>query len=118
MCLQEETIRYRQNVLTDLQSQTALADKLEESLPLLDELTQFTYRHIGRGDSLQEVVARARELELLVAAVQQMHQAFATLSSPLSSAGLLALRDRIFSLYEDQQFREMAEELPDLLGGA
>jgi len=41
LCLDIETIRYRQIVLTDLQAQPALAERLEALLPLLDELTQL-----------------------------------------------------------------------------
>ena len=115
LCLDKETIRCRQIVLTDLQAQPALAERLEALLPLLDELTQFTYRSIGRKSQLQEVVARARELELLVETVQQLHEAFAAVSAPLQSTGLIALRDKVSALVGNPQFQEMAKHLPALL---
>lgn len=115
LCLDEETLRYRQIVLTDLQAQPPLAERLEALLPLLDELTQFTYRNIGRRNQLQEVVARARELELLVETVQQLHEAFADLSSSLQSTGLIALRDKVSALVANRQFQEMVIDLPALL---
>jgi DNA mismatch repair ATPase MutS len=115
LCQDRRTIRYRQIVLTDLQAQPALAERLKALLPLLDELTQFTYRNIGRRNQLQEVVARARELELLVETVQQLHEAFTAVSSPLQSTGLLALRDKVSALVSNQQFQELIKDLPELL---
>jgi DNA mismatch repair protein MutS len=115
LCLDNETIRYRQTVLADLQTQPQLASAFEAILPLLDDLTQFTYRQVGRGDPLQEVLARARELELLVEIVQQLGEAYASLSTPLNSGGLLALGEHINALTRDSHFQEMARELPGLL---
>jgi DNA mismatch repair ATPase MutS len=115
LCQDEETIRYRQIVLTDLEAQPALAARLKALLPLLDELTQFTFRNIGQSSQLQEVVARARELELLVESVQQLQEAFAALSVPLQSTGLIALREQVSDLAGNRQFQEMVMELPALL---
>lgn len=110
-----QTIRYRQIVLADLQARPELSSKLEELLPLLDELTQFTYRQIGRSNELHEVIARARELELLVETVGQFHDAFAAIAEPLRSTGLIALRDQVSTLMDDPQFQSMVHDLPALL---
>ena len=115
LCLDNETIRYRQAVLSDLQAQPHLAAAFEAILPLLEDLTQFAYRSLGQGDPLQEVVARARELELLVEIVRQLGEAYASLSDPLTSGGLLALGDQISALAGDPHFQELAIELPGLL---
>jgi DNA mismatch repair ATPase MutS len=115
LCQDQETIRYRQIVFADLQAQPALAQKIRTLLPLLDELTQFTYRSTGRRNQLQEVVARARELELLLETVQQLHAAFAAVSSPLQSAGLSALSDKVTALVGNLQFQELTKDLPGLL---
>ena len=115
LCLDNETIRSRQIVLADLQSNPLLAEKLKELLPLLDELTQFTYRQVGVGSPLHEVVARARELELLAAILLELEKAFAAVSVPLQSSGLLALRQKIAAMVRDRQFQEMAQDLPALL---
>jgi DNA mismatch repair protein MutS len=115
LCLDNETIRYRQTVLKDLQAHAGLAAAFEAILPLLEDLTQFTYRQIGKGDPLQEVLARARELELLVEIVQRLGEAYASLAAPLQSSGLLALGEQINALSGDAHFQEMARELPGLL---
>jgi hypothetical protein len=115
LCLENETIRYRQTVLKDLQAQPQLAAAFEAILHLLEDLTQFTYRQLGKGDPLQEVLARARELELLVEIVHELGEAYASLAEPLQSSGLLALGEQINALAGDAHFQEMARELPGLL---
>ncbi|MDX1413654.1 MAG: hypothetical protein R3293_05645 [Candidatus Promineifilaceae bacterium] len=115
LCLDPNTIRYRQTVLHDLQTQPTFAQQLKDLLTPLDELTQFTFRQIGKGNPLQEVVTRARELELLVDIVQRLHMAFNSTSRPLKSAGLIAIHDQIIDLVADQQFQELVSDLPPLL---
>jgi hypothetical protein len=115
LCLDEETIRCRQIVLADLLASPVLGAKLKELLPLLDELTGFSYRRAAVENPLHEVVARARELELLVAIVLRLHEAFSGAATPLRSPGLIALRDQIAAQVEDRQFQELAEDLPALL---
>lgn len=114
-CRDNETIRYRQHVLADLQSRPALAATFKDLLPMLDELTQFTYPPSAAASPLHEVVTRARELELLVAIVLRLDEAFKRIATPLQSSGLLALRDLITVQVSDRQFRELAQDLPALL---
>ena len=114
LCLDEATIRYRQSIVQDLQSQPEFVVSLRELLPLLEELSQHNFRHLGRGDALQAVLVRARELELLVVSVQQLEAAFASAKAPFTT-GLEALRTTISLLAEDEQFLGLAAELPDLL---
>lgn len=115
LCREKGTIRYRQIVLDDLQSNPGLAEKLKALLPMLDELTSFTFRPTAVGNPLHEVVARARELELLVAIVQELHEAFAAVHTPLQSSGLFDLREKIAAMAGDRQFQEMTADLPALL---
>ncbi len=115
LCREKGTIRYRQIVLDDLQSNPGLAEKLKALLPMLDELTSFTFRPTAVGNPLHEVVARARELELLVAIVQELHEAFVAVHTPLQSSGLFDLREKIAAMAGDRQFQEMTADLPALL---
>jgi len=115
LCLEKETIEYRQIVFNDLQTHPTLAARLKTLLPLLDELTQFPYRQLGKQNALQEVVGRARELELLADIVQQLHEGFVALAAPLQSSGFTALRDKIATLAGDSHFQEMIQDLPALL---
>lgn len=115
LCHEKETICYRQVVLADLHANGALAEKLKQILPLLNELTQPSYHAVGRESLLQRVMSRARELEVLVEIVQQLREAFTAVSTPLQSVGLLALRDQVDALATDPQFQAMCKELPPLL---
>lgn len=115
LCLDPDTIRYRQDVMADLRAQPRLATALRELLPLLDELALFSYRHAGGGTSLHEVVARAGELELLVEAVHRLQQAFAAVTPPLQSTAFIRLRDHIESLLADTEFQQLVDKLPPLL---
>lgn len=115
LCLEPETIRFRQAVLADLQAQPSLAAALEALLPLLDELALFSYRRQGNDSTLHEVAARAGELELLVEAVHRLQQAFTVVSTPLQSTALTALRDHVASVAADANFQQLVTNLPPLL---
>ena len=115
VCLEPDTIRYRQQVVADLQAQPQLAAALRGLLPLLDELALFSYRKSGDDSSLHEVVARAGELELLIEAIDQLQQAFTAVSTPLQSTAIKALRDHAASLAADTNFQQLADQLPSLL---
>jgi DNA mismatch repair protein MutS len=115
LCLDPATIRYRQEVLSDLQAQPKLAAVLQNLLPLLDELALFSYRRADDVTTLHKVVARVGELELLHEAVHQLRQAFAALTAPLRSTGLTALYNHVESLAVDTNFQHLVSSLPSLL---
>lgn len=115
LCLEPDTIRYRQQVLADLQQQPRLAATLRALLPVLDELTLFSYRKSAEDSALHEVVARAGELELLVRAINQLHQAFTAVSTPLQSSAIQALREHVAFLAADASFQQVVNQLPSLL---
>ncbi|MFO7682777.1 MAG: hypothetical protein R6X34_22290 [Chloroflexota bacterium] len=115
LCLDPATIRYRQEVLSDLQEQPKLAAVLHNLLPLLDELALFSYRRADEMTTLHKVVARVGELELLHEAVHQLRQAFTALTAPLQSTGLTALYNHVESLAVDTNFQHLVGSLPSLL---
>jgi DNA mismatch repair protein MutS len=116
LCLDPATIRYRQDVLADLQAQPKLAAVLKNLLPVLDELALFSYQQrTTESTTLHEVVARVGELELLNEAVDQLLQAFTTLTAPLQSSGLAALHTHVESLAGDTNFQQLVGNLPSLL---
>lgn len=115
LCLEPDTIRYRQAVMSDLEKQPQLAERMRELLPLLDELALFSQRQLGDRTKLHEVVARAGELELLIEAVNQLRKAFATVDSPLQSTALLNIQNQVESIAASSNFRQLVDNLPPLL---
>lgn len=115
LCLEPDTIRCRQAVVSDLEAQPQLAEALRELLPLLDELALFSHRQLGDRTRLHEVMARAGELELLVEAVHKLRQVFATIEAPLQSTALVDLQNRVESIASSSDFRQLVHNLPPLL---
>jgi DNA mismatch repair protein MutS len=115
LCLEPDTIRCRQAVISDLEAQPQLAEALRELLPLLDELALFSHRQLGDRTRLHEVMARAGELELLVEAVHKLRQVFATIEAPLQSTALVDLQNRVESIASSSDFRQLVHNLPPLL---
>ncbi|MEM7334717.1 MAG: hypothetical protein AAF490_21755 [Chloroflexota bacterium] len=115
LCQDPETIQYRQTVLRDMQANAVFSERLKALIPLLDELTQFTFLKRGRGSLLQDVAARARELELLVTVVETLNESFTAVSTPLQSTGLLALQTQTQAFAQKESFKEMTKALPPMI---
>lgn len=114
--LDEETIRYRQDVLDDLRRAPLLVEKLRSLLPTLEALAFDYYsRESHESSTLFEVTWRLGELESITALVGVLHDVFAQLGDAIRSAGLQQLRDEVARMASDPLFQEMAVELPDLL---
>ncbi len=129
-------IAYRQDVLEDVLRQPALATAIGAALPQLAELA-----NIGRAPRwgervpLLEVAGRLAELDGYVGCVELLSGALESVvsgpssvaeeaqpttdngprtSRPRTSAGLLALRDRLAVARADPAYRALADELPAL----
>lgn len=108
-------LAYRQTILNDLLHQPVLAEALKSMLPLLDELVLFTHPHFAGETSLQEVIQRAGELQLLVDCVHHLSEAFKTVDGDISSPGLRALQSYIDQFITDKDFQQVIKALPEIL---
>jgi len=106
-------LAYRQAILNDLLHQPVLAKALKSMLPLLDELVLFTQPHFAGDTSLQEVIQRAGELQLLVDCVHHLREAYKAVDGDISSPGLRALRSYIDQFSADKGFQQVIEALPE-----
>jgi hypothetical protein len=90
----EEMIRYRQDVLDDLQNQPELAAMLRELLPKIEALEYFnTSLSIPTHQpAIYEVTTRAGELELLVDCTGRLSAGLRDLANDLRSEGLRGWR--------------------------
>src|SRR5262245_8783099 len=136
------TIAYRQDVLADLTALPELVAAIGEVLPQLSELTGMgRSRGWGERVPLLEVAGRLAALDAYVSCVERLGDALDRpttddrrpttddnpieergvrgekidpRSSTLSSAGLLALRDRVAAVRAEPDYRALVAELPGL----
>jgi hypothetical protein len=76
LCRDPAVLAHRQAVLNDLLHQPVLVEAFKSMLPLLDELCLFTNPRFANETSLQKVIQRAGELQLLVDCVLVLGEAF------------------------------------------
>ncbi|MBN1121582.1 MAG: hypothetical protein JXJ17_10920 [Anaerolineae bacterium] len=115
LCRDSAVIAYRQAVLNDLLHQPILVEAFKSMLPLLDELVLFTYPHFAGDTSLQEVIQRAGELQLLVDCVHLLSEAFKGVDGDISSPGLRTLRSHIDRFITEKDFQRVIKALPEIL---
>ena len=108
-----EVIRYRQQVLADLDTSESLLAQLADRLPLLYGLHDLRRPlHLPTDNELLQVVRRLHELELYTEAVRGLLAALepATLGSP----GLSQLRRYLAETARSEKFQRLVSELPAL----
>jgi DNA mismatch repair protein MutS len=113
LCQDPATLAYRQAVLRDMLGRPTLADSLASLQPMLDELLVLASPHAET--SLQEVIWRASELQLLVDCVGRLSDSFRSATGGVESLGLRTLQDHVDQLLDDAVFRRLIDDLPALL---
>ncbi len=115
ICSNPEIINYRLDVLDDMFSTPDLADAMEGIIPGINRL-RFYIRHPGKTDAtpFQESLWRLRELENYVYCITRFKEAFIKGGTPRSQ-GLIRFKEAINRIAEDKAFKQLQEQLPDLL---
>lgn len=109
-------IHYRQAVLTDLLAHHPLAEQLANLLPQIDELASFrTDPFFPEKTVLHEVSWRLGELESLVTCVTSLGRMFRAVGDRLQAEGWRQLRDAAAQMEQNDSFRQLTQELPNLL---
>jgi DNA mismatch repair protein MutS len=108
-----EIITWRQEVLADFLRNPELAEQVDALLPSLSGLRQGNpLLSKCERSLLLETSDRLAELDLYTDVVQRLHKALDT--ARLASRGLITLRDTLRALLEDENFRELCRQLPEL----
>ncbi len=113
LCLDTETILYRQDILADLRAAPELVSKLRAILP---EISALAAKGISgwKGDSpLMVVLERLGELDAYVRCIDTL-RGILDGARDMQSAGLLALREGVSELAEDPEVATLRSELPAL----
>ncbi|MBN1401450.1 MAG: hypothetical protein JXA74_11475 [Anaerolineae bacterium] len=114
LCCDEETIRYRQEILADLSTLPELAEAFSELLPKLVEIGYLGGAH-GRAETpLHQTIWRLGELALYGKCVEALERALSRVESSLRSRGLLALLGALRSITSDDAFRALMRRLPEM----
>jgi hypothetical protein len=114
LCMDRETILYRQDILADLQGAPELTSRLRTLLP---ELASLAVKGKGnwKGDSpLMVVLERLGELDAYVHCIDALRGILDGAASSIRSAGLSALREGIAALADDPEVVTLRSELPAL----
>lgn len=106
-------IAWRQAALTDFWQSPALVETVAQLLPRLADL-RIGNRMLGRQKRalLLEVADRIDELENYLHIVTDLHNALTT--APIRSAALIGLRERLTIIMNDENFKALRAEIPEL----
>ncbi|MCL7454063.1 MAG: hypothetical protein M8467_13550, partial [Anaerolineae bacterium] len=114
LCGDPEVIRYRQAIVADLIRDPELARGIEELLPLLDRLNDYSMTSRDMPELFQ-VAWWLGELETYVDCIEALVQVFARSEGEPASEGLCALRDLVLEIQARDSFQDLRRELPPLL---
>jgi DNA mismatch repair protein MutS len=112
-----EVINYRLDIMDDLMVHNELTQRLEESMPIIKALRFANEKRTLEENALMQTVNRISELALYVDFIQKLHADVADLQAALKSSGLLSLRERVVSIYNQPQFQNLLKELPSFQNG-
>lgn len=108
----DAVIRYRQDVVADLQQDAARRERLQAVLPALASLTLRRGHHPREQWSVLQIADRLAYLELYVDVALAL---FAALdATALCSAGLKSLLAHLQRLTETAEFQSLRQELPGM----
>ncbi len=110
-----ETIRYRQDILEDLLANPGLVERLEFLFPAMDTLAHYTGRTDHQAVSLQEVIWRLGELQIVIDCIQGLQDTFNSMGGKLNSQGLRILQDEIQKYINYPTYQHLVKKLPELL---
>lgn len=115
LCLDTDTIVYRQEIIHDLLAHPVLVETFVELLPKLDSLAYYAHAREDAHTWLHLVTWRAGELELLLDCIQALEQALVAFQADFHSPGLRQLARFVQNYATTESYQSLARELPGLI---
>lgn len=115
LCDDPEVITYRQDVIEDFLKYPFIVHELDALIPNLSAFGESNFSKLADGKSLYEVTWRLGELESYVECIECLFRIFDKIEGKLCSAALIYLRDFVLEVHEDEAYKTLVKELPDLL---
>jgi DNA mismatch repair protein MutS len=115
LCQEEDTIRYRQEVLADLLADEELAAGLQALASEMSCLKRYRQAR-EPAELLYEVTWRLGELESYTDCIEKLAELLQAHRNGLRSRGLRRLGAAVAEIRDQEIFRNLRRELPDLLG--
>jgi hypothetical protein len=110
-----ETIRYRQDILEDLLANPGLVECFEFLFPAMDTLARYTGRTDQQTVSLQGVIWRLGELQIVLDCIQGLQDIFISMEGKPNSRGLRILQEEVWTSINHPTYQHLIKELPELL---
>ncbi len=107
-------IVYRQDVFQDIMANPSLMECLRELYPSIEVQDRYLYGGLGGSTAFHEMIFRLEELTAFVTCVEGLRKELARLGERLVSEGFRSLRERIVAIAEDETFRRLVRELPEI----
>ncbi len=114
LCQDPEVIGYRQNIIEDLLRIPELTEGFHEILTKILALDRYRF-YKEQEELLYEVTWRLGELEVCVDCIRGLSCLFRESKDDPRSRGLKNLRQYIETIEQDETFRNLVKELPELL---
>jgi hypothetical protein len=108
-------IAYRQEIIEDLLRSPNLITRLEEALAIIVTLERYMNETQWQESELRRVAWRLSELENYIDCVIHLNAMLGEAGGELRSEGLCRLREMVSAIVNEDSFRALRAELPDLL---
>jgi hypothetical protein len=115
LCADRETIMYRLDIMEDFCSLPEMGAELESVLPLLHKLDEFHHaRYMIDAEQLRKIAWQLEILSIYTEFVSTLNGILNRYREKMKSEGLHRLLQFTGQLIEDETFRSLTAELPDL----
>lgn len=114
LSVEPDTIRFRQQVFTDLMKAPEIAETLISVFPILNDIVELRRLDLRKEETTEDYLTSITEIELYISCVEKLHDGFADKRDQVKSEALLRLMDTITTLSESDYYRELNEKLNEL----
>lgn len=108
-----DVMKYRNEVFSDMMSCPALADTLNELMPVLTDITELRMLEADSGNS-DDYLSSITEIELYISCIEILYDGLSKAKKDIKSRGFKTLEARVRELAESDYYKELNSKLNDL----
>ncbi len=111
--MNEDVMRYRMEVFTDMLENPELSDTISRLVPVLNDIRELRRLEADSGDTNSYLLSMS-EIELYISSIDVLHEGLSNVRGNLKGRAFLTLANRIGELAESDYYRELNEKLSEM----